>query len=292
MIAVDLGQSGCRIKSGEQLYTTQMGKLAGKPIFEALERNFKELTLQSNIVTLSLTGLYGDVGDVAPFLDLCKKYFGALEVAVIDDGLANFAGSLLGQAGVALTLGGGVVAVGGNGENFSHSDGLGNIFGDEGGGIWLGAAGMTRALATRDRRDDDTELLSYLSDEVKKFDDLESKNGTDAVSLAIVAAKKVLELAESGNPTAVAIRDLGALRLSRTVISAWLKVGEISQPFKVTVSGGISQNSAYRNLIFKKIKEAGAAAELVETRGDNIDGAIWLAENIKHDIRPMLGWAR
>lgn len=292
MIAVDLGQSGCRIKYGDQVLTTQIGKLAGKPIADALELNFAQLSQQADVVALSLTGLYGDVGDVAPFLALCKKHFGASEVAVIDDGLANFAGSLLGQAGVALTLGGGVVAVGGNQENFSHSDGLGNIFGDEGGGIWLGAAGMTRALATRDGRDHDQEILNYLEDEISQFDALESKNGTDAVSLAIVAARKVLELAESGNPTALAIRDLGASRLSKTVLSAWLKVGDIKDSFKVTVSGGISQNTAYKNLIFEKVKEAGAKVELMDTRGDNIDGAIWLAENIKHDIRPMLGWAR
>lgn len=292
MIAVDLGQSGCRIKYGDQLHTTQLAKLAGKPISEALERNFQQITAQSDLVALSLTGLYGDVGDVAPFLEICRKHFGAKEVVVIDDGLANFAGSLLGQSGVALTLGGGVVAVGGHQERFSHSDGLGNIFGDEGGGIWLGGAGLTRALATRDLRDNDKEILEHLGDEVAIFDSLESKNGTEAVSLAIVAARKVLELAESGNRTAVAIRDLGALRLSKTVISAWLKVGDISESFKVTVSGGISQNAAYKKLIFEKIKEAGASAELVDIRGDNIDGAIWLAENIKHDIRPMLGWAR
>ena len=191
MIAVDLGQSGCRISIEGKIHSSNRGKLAGESVLVSLEENFKNIDAKSELVTLSLTGLFGYVEDARPYLQLCNKYFGAKEVAVIDDGLASLAGSLEGQPGVALTLGGGVVAVGGNGSALSHSDGLGSVFGDEGGGFWLGSRGLARALAARDGRTYAPELLNIFADELTAFDSLSSKNGTEATSLAIACAKKV-----------------------------------------------------------------------------------------------------
>ena len=289
MIAVDLGQSGCRLNIDGKMLTTARGKLAGEPVISALEANFKEVNAKSDLVSLSLTGLFGDVGETRLFLELCKKYFDAKEVAVIDDGLASLAGSLAGRPGVALTLGGGVVAVGGNEGNFSHSDGLGSHFGDEGGGFWLGSRGLTRALATRDGRDNQRDLLILFADEIKKFDALESKNGSDASTLAISCAQKVLE---AENEATEVIRQEGAERLAKTIISAWLKVGEKNQTFKLTISGGLAKNENYKTLIATKVKNLGITVDLVAPLGDNLDGAIWIANNLKNEIRPMLGWAR
>lgn len=289
MIAVDLGQSGCRISIEGKVTTTARGKLAGESVTDALEANFKGLNAKSELVTLSLTGLFGVVSDAKPYLHLCGKYFGAKEVAVIDDGLASLAGALAGQPGVALTLGGGVVAVGGNGEELSHSDGLGSHFGDEGGGFWLGSRGLTRALATRDGRDKQKDLLELFSSEIEIFDQLQSKNGAEATTLAISCAKKVLE---SSDPVAEAIMSQGAKYLAQTISSAWIKVGDFNSPFKLTISGGVSKNDKYRQLILNETLALGAKAELISPAGDNLDGAIWIANNYKHDIKPMLGWAR
>ena len=289
MIAVDLGQSGCRISIEGVITSTSRGKLAGEAVIDALDANFKELSAKSELVSLSLTGLFGHVGDTKPYLALCSKYFDAKEVAVIDDGLASLAGALAGKPGVALTLGGGVVAVGGNGEALSHSDGLGSHFGDEGGGFWLGSRGLTRALAARDGRDSCTDLIDIFKEELVVFDNLPSKNGTDASILAISCARKVLE---TDSKELQLIRQEGAKRLAQTVISAWNKVGASDAEFALTISGGLSKNESYRTLILSSIKESGAKATLIEAAGDNLDGAIWIAMNYKHDIAPMLGWAR
>lgn len=289
MIAVDLGQSGCRVNVDGKIISSSRGKLAGESVISALEANFNEIDAKSELVSLSLTGLFGIVGDTTPYLLLCNKFFGAKEVAVIDDGLASLAGALAGQPGVALTLGGGVVAVGGNGDNLSHSDGLGSFFGDEGGGFWLGSRALTRALATRDGRDNQSDLISLFANEIEKFDLLESKNGAEATSLAISCAQKVLE---SENLVIQTIRNEGAKQLAHTALSAWNKVGDLSSTFKLTITGGLSKNENYRQSIFKEILALGALVELIEPVGDNLDGAIWIANNSKHDIRPLLGWAR
>ena len=61
MIAVDLGQSGCRISIEGKIHSSNRGKLAGESILVALEENFKILDAKSELVTLSLTGLFGHV---------------------------------------------------------------------------------------------------------------------------------------------------------------------------------------------------------------------------------------
>ena len=87
MIAVDLGQSGCRISIEGQIHSTNRGKHAGESVLRSLGLNFGQFNAQSELVSLSLTGLFGVVGDVMPYLELCNQFFGAKEVAVIDDGL-------------------------------------------------------------------------------------------------------------------------------------------------------------------------------------------------------------
>lgn len=150
------------------------------------------------------------------------------KVAVIDDGLAGFIGALNSHDGVVLSIGGGVVSVGGRAGKFAHRDGLGSTFGDEGGGFWLGKLGITKALAVQQGRDTDTQLLKAFQSQVSAYDGLESKNGTEAATLAITAAQTLLDAADNGITTAIKIRDEGAYLLAQTVIATWLGTGGTS----------------------------------------------------------------
>ena len=292
LLAIDIGQSGSRYSIAGERFSISRGMFAGEPIEVTLEEIISTLNLKAEKVALSLTGLYGDVGDVSRFLKVCSMHLDGKEVAVIDDGLANLAGSLQGEPGVALTLGGGVVAVGGNENKLSHSDGLSSHFGDEGGGYWLGSRGLTRALATKDQRDEEFELLQLFNSEITEYEKLLSKNGPEASLLAIRSAETLLKAADLQIPAAIKIRNEGASLLAKTVTSAWRKIGDSGAPFKVTISGGLSKNLNYREAIFKEISEIEPKAELITSKGDNLDGAIWIANNLKEDIRPMLGWAK
>jgi len=292
LCAIDIGQSGSRYWFNGQLTLLTRGMFAGEPVEDTLSAILTQVNFKASTVALSLTGLYGDVGDVNRFLKVCAKHLEANQVAVIDDGLANLAGSLQGEKGVALTLGGGVVAIGGNGDLLSHSDGLSSHFGDEGSGYWLGSRGLTRALATRDQRDNHVELMEFFSDEISAYDALKTKNGPEAGLLAITSAHKLLQAADRNIDVAVAIRNEGAQLLAKTVVSAWRKVGNAGEGFKVTISGGLSKNENYRKQIFEEIRKIEPNSELIASKGDNIDGAIWISQNLTQDIRPLLGWAR
>jgi len=292
LLALDVGQSGSRISINGELKSIQRAMHAGEPVENTVAAILENLKIDAPKVALSLTGLYGDVGDVSRFKEVCHKYSNTKEVVVIDDGLANLAGSLQGQSGVSLTLGGGVVAVGGNSGAFSHSDGLSSFFGDEGGGFWLGSRGLTRALATRDERDTEFEFMSFFENEIKEYDALKSKNSPEANLLAIKSAEKLLIAADNQIPIAVKIRNEGAALLAKTVVSAWRKIGTENSNFLVTISGGLSKNENYQRRIIEEINQLEPLARLIEPKGDNLAGAIWLFENIKEDVRPMLAWAR
>ena len=293
VLAVDLGQSGCRIKQGDLLITSDRGKLVGeaplasfKAIFESIEK------LTADVVSLSCTGFNGVVQNPESFGELCAQYFGATKVAGIDDGFAGFVGALNGRNGVVLSIGGGVVSVGGNEGKFAHRDGLGSTFGDEGGGFWLGKLAITKALGIRQGRGDDQEMLDYFAAECAAFDALEVKNNAEAATLAIRTAKKVLDAADAGVSTATAIVDEGAYLLAQTVVATWYGCGgtKADSP-EIVIQGGPARNATYATKIALEINAKLPNAVIVKSAGDNLDGATWIANNLRQDAPPLLLWA-
>ena len=292
-LVVDLGQSGSRARIDGKHINSLRGKLAGEPPLSSLRAVFQSIEkLRADTVALSCTGFRGVVTDPQPFLVLCNEFFGASTVAVIDDGLAGFIGALGGGNGVVLSIGGGVVSVGRNGTHFAHRDGLESTFGDEGGGFWLGKLGLTRALGIRQGRGDDQILLETFNEQVFAYDALAIKNATEAASLAIASAKNLLAAADAGSPTAIAIRNEGAALLAQTVIATWLGAGgSLDDAPEIAIQGGPSKNPAYVSAIQSNISRSLPKAKFVSARGDNLDGALWITNNMPNDAEPLLRWA-
>jgi N-acetylglucosamine kinase-like BadF-type ATPase len=294
VLAVDLGQSGCRIRKGDLLISSDRGKLAGEMPLPALRAVFETIEkISADSVSLSCTGFNGIVLEPEKYLQLCSEFFGATQVAVIDDGLAGFVGALNGRNGVVLSIGGGVVAVGGRDGKFAHRDGLGSTFGDEGGGFWLGKLAITKALALRQGRGDDPEMLEFFAAECIAYDNLSVKNGTDAATLAITTAKKVLDAADAGVSTATAIVDEAAFLLAQTVVATWYGCGGIKADSpEIVIQGGPARNATYSTKIALEINAKLPNAVIVQSAGDNLDGATWIAQNMHDDAPPLMLWAR
>ena len=293
ILSIDLGQSGTRFKQGTTEISTDRGKLAGENPLPALRAVFESIQkLSADVVSLSCTGFYGVVSEPEKYLAVCSEFFGATKVAVIDDGLAGFIGALNGRNGVVLSVGGGVVAMGGKDGVHAHRDGLGSTFGDEGGGYWLGKLAITKALALRQGRGDDPEMVEYFADEIKEYFDLEIRNSVDASNLAIKTAKKVLEAADAGISTATAIVDEGAYLLAQTVVASWYGCGggRADSP-EIVIKGGPARNATYTAKIAQEIQVKLPNAVIVESAGDNLDGATWIANNLRQDAPPLLLWA-
>ena len=299
VLAVDLGQSGARLRWATGEHLSQRAKQARESPLDVLHDIFTEVkssngqNLRDDVVALSLTGIYGDVPDPEPYGRLASKFFGATQVAVIDDGLAGYVGALGSEDGVVLSIGSGVVAVGGRRGKFAHADGLGHIFGDDGGGFWLGKHALKRALATRQGRESDSILLEYLSDVIIQYDDLVSKTGADAQALCISTAKTVLEAADDNISSAVAMRDRGAEQLAKTVAAAWTKAGGLlNESLSLALLGGISRNRSYEESIRRKVSSVLPQARLALTKGNHLDGAIAITTSMTSDLLPLLRWWR
>jgi N-acetylglucosamine kinase-like BadF-type ATPase len=294
VISVDLGQSGCRIKQGERVETTDRGKLVGESPVDSLKAIFSSMSgFHGDVAALSLTGLNGVVSNTDEYASICREYLGCTKTAVIDDGFAGFVGALNGRNGVVLSIGGGVVSVGGRDGKFAHRDGLGSTFGDEGGGFWLGKNAITKALGIRQGRGDDEEMLNYFLEECAAFDNLEVKNDSHAATLAIRTAKKVLDAADAGVSTATAIVDEGAYLLAQTVVATWYGCGgsKTDSP-EIVIQGGPARNASYVTKIGLEVNAKLPNAEIVPSAGDNVDGATWIAQNMHEDAPPLMLWAR
>jgi len=255
-------------------------------VFESVQK------LSADVVALSCTGFNGIVLEPEKYGALCAEFFGATKVAVIDDGFAGFVGALNGRNGVVLSIGGGVVSVGGHNGHFAHRDGFGSTFGDEGGGFWLGKLAITKALGIRQGRGDDQEMLTYFADECINYDSLSVKNGTEAATFAIKTAQKVLDAADAGVSTATAIVDEGAFLLAQTVVATWYgSGGSKSDSPEIVIQGGIARNATYATKIALEINAKLPHALVVKSAGDNLDGALWIANNMPQDAPPLMQWA-
>jgi N-acetylglucosamine kinase-like BadF-type ATPase len=296
VLAVDLGQSGTSLRMKDLNLHSPRGKHAGEDSLDALDAVFQSLTtsetIQADCVALSCTGLYGQVPNPQKYLELCSKYFGATQVSVIDDGFASFIGSLNGSDGTVLTIGGGVVSVAGLNGKYAHRDGLGSTFGDEGGGFWLGKNAISKALASQQGRILDTQMSEYFKEEITAYYALDVRDGAQAQTLAINTAKKVLDAADHGIASAISIVNKGAFLLAQTVISTWHGVaGESKDEMNFVIQGGPAKNKHYVEKILENVKEKLPHSKLLDSVGDNLDGAIWIAEHMPNDVPPFLKWA-
>ena len=297
VLAVDLGQSGARFRTSDTEFTSKRSKLAHESTLDVLNDLFIEAqeklgaTFQSELVALSITGVYGDVGDPKPYGQLASKYFDAKSVAVIDDGLAGYFGAVGNNDGVVLSIGSGTVAIAGRRGSYSHADGIGHIFGDLGGGFWLGKAALERVLATLEGRDDATFLTEFFESEIKTYESLKSHTDAKAHLLCINAAKTLLEAAETKNTDAITIRDKVAEYLAKTIRAAWTNVGGMrNEGISIALLGKLAENKGYAESIRRRTSSLLPQITLIEPQGNHLDGAIFIAEHVPEDIEPLLRW--
>lgn len=291
-LVVDLGQSGARIRLNNELLSFDIAKNSAESVVDTLEKIFQRIPRQSiEQAFLSLTGLQGDVRNPKPYGELCNKYFGSTRVCVMDDGIASYVGALGDRDGVVLTLGGGVVAISSNEGRFGHADGKGPIFGDFGGGFWIGRSAMSLAVASLDKRISQSDLVALLARELDEYRGMQNTTGVEASQLCIRAAKTVAAGAESGNLAAKEILDEGARYLAATICAAWNKVTVDEKTPFLSIQGGLSKSSLYVELIQKYVSET-MKFHYVLGEGDHLDGAPRAAGKYPHDVDPLLKWWR
>lgn len=258
ILAVDLGKTSCRAAAagrraegaGAPGFATPGGVRAAEAAILAVTREFGPL----DEVVVGAAGAFAAPDAARALGEALLKSLGAQRVAVTSDAVTAHAGALNGQPGVVLIVGTGVVAlaIDANGA-LRTADGWGPWLGDEGGGAWIGAAGLRAALRAHDGRGPSTTLLDAAR---ARFGDPETWPAqlTGAAGLASFAPDV---LAAHGDAAALAIVSAAAEALAATARAA----GD----GPVAMVGGLAGVQALR-----------AQLDLIPAAGDALDGALQL----------------
>lgn len=262
ILAVDLGKTSCRAAAGGLRtegagapgLATPGGVRAAEAAILALA---SKLARDFGPVDEVIVGAAGALRapDAARALgDALLKSLGAQRVAVTSDAVIAHAGALNGEPGVVLIVGTGVVAlaIDANGA-LRTADGWGPWLGDEGGGAWIGAAGLRAALRAHDGRGPATTLLDAAR---ARFGAPETWPAqlTGAAALASFAPDV---LAADGDAAALAIVSAAAEALAATARAA----GD----GPMAMVGGLAGVPTLR-----------AQLDLIPAAGDALDGALQL----------------
>ncbi len=261
ILAVDLGKTSCRAAAGGR-----RAEGAGAP---GLVAPGGVRAAQASILAVARV-----LGPPAGFAEVIVGAAGALaapdaaralgdallvslraeRVAVTSDAVIAHAGALGGEPGVVLIAGTGVVAlaIGADGA-LRTADGWGPWLGDEGGGAWIGAAGLRAALRAHDGRGPSTALLDAAR---ARFGAPETWPAqlTGAAALASFAPDV---LAAQGDAAALAIVAAAAEALAATARA----VGD----GPVAMVGGLAAVEALRERL-----------DIVPAVADALDGALRL----------------
>nr|WP_083662703.1 N-acetylmuramic acid 6-phosphate etherase [Mycobacterium sp. IS-2888] len=268
ILAVDLGKTSCRAAAGgRRAEEAGAPGLAAPGGVRAAEAAILTLARELGPVDEVIVGAAGALAapDAARAVgDALLASLRAERVAVTSDAVIAHAGALDGKPGVVLIVGTGVVAlaIGADGA-LRTADGWGPWLGDEGGGAWIGAAGLRAALRAHDGRGPTTTLLDAAR---ARFGAPETWPAqlTGAAALASFAPEV---LAAQDDSVASAIVGAAAAALAATARAA----GD----GPVAMVGGLAGVEALREHL-----------DLVPAAGDALDGALRLgAIHEPHVIR-------
>ncbi|HTQ17078.1 MAG TPA: N-acetylmuramic acid 6-phosphate etherase [Mycobacterium sp.] len=268
ILAVDLGKTSCRAAAqGRRVEGAGAPGLATPDGVRAAETAILAVAGELGPVDEVVVGAAGafSAPDAARALgDALLASLRVERVAVTSDAVTAHAGALDGKPGVVLVVGTGVVALAIDADGaLRTADGWGPWLGDEGGGAWIGAAGLRAALRAHDGRGPTTTLLDAAR---ARFGAPETWPA-QLTGAAAVAAFAPDVLAAQGDGVALAIVSSAAEALAATAHA----VGD----GPVALVGGLAGVEVLRERL-----------DLVPAVGDALDGALRLgAIHEPHVIR-------
>jgi N-acetylmuramic acid 6-phosphate etherase len=258
ILAVDLGKTSCRASGGGRRaegpgapgLAAPGGIRAAQAAILAVARDFGPV----DEVIVGAAGALAAPHAARALGEALLASLRARRVAVTGDAVIAHAGALGGRPGVVLIAGTGVVALAIDADGALRiADGWGPWLGDEGGGEWIGAAGLRAALRAHDGRGPSTALLDTARARFGAPKTWPAQLG-DAAALASFAPAV---LAAEDDPVASAIVDAAAESLAATARAA----GD----GPVAMVGGLAGVAALRKRL-----------DLVPPAGDALDGALRL----------------
>lgn len=182
-------------------------------------------------------------------------------------------------SGVLLIAGTGAVAFGrGPTGEFGRCGGWGPVFGDEGGGAWLGRRALSVVSAASDGREHETALTGAVltAAQVNEPGELIAWAAAASAGQLATLAPAVLNTAEAGDRRASALINLAVEELALHVRALARRLfGDERASLQVAFAGGLlGPRSLIRKRLVQRLKSAVPGAQIQTTEVDPARGAV------------------
>lgn len=295
VLAIDIGGTGSRATLGGQPPVAGPGVSVGPdgirvaPLLDELLAGLPANRLDAaTTVTVGMSGLLGLTPPDAVLAELRRRWPHA-RILLAPDAVTAAAAALGLEGGAVIAVGTGVVGLATDFHDvWRRADGWGHLLGDEGGGAWIGLAGLRAAVREHDGRPGGSSaLLTAATDRFGAVEALPAQLYTrdDRAGVLASFAPAVADAARSGDPVAAGIWTDAAHALAATATA--LLAAPV--PRRLAVIGGVT---GVGDLLLDPLRErlAGTApgARLLTPAVQPLDGALLLAsaEGLPEGGRP------
>lgn len=287
VLAVDGGQSAVRLRHTSGSADTELegvSRLEGDPIASiaaTVAAGWRELgSPRTDRAVLGLTTAPTDEPSQTRLCDTVAQRTGAREVWLADDAVTGHAGALDLGSGISVIAGTGVAcAATTRSGHLRIVGGHGYLIGDEGGGFWIGSAGLRAALKAEVGRGPKTTMQEAAARHFDGLVDLGDRlhSGPRPVDLIARFAPAVIEAAHGGDARAEAILDAAATELVTLVEAAERLVDTPGRPIPLALGGRLLHDGPYRERLEQALAEASPGLAIRSAAGSPLDGAMGLA---------------
>ncbi len=232
-------------------------------------------------VVLGLTTAPADPARADRLCDMVASTTGAHQVLLTDDAVTGHAGALSGRPGVSIVAGTGVatMALPEVGEA-RIVGGHGYLLGDEGGGFWIGRAGLRAVLRGEDGRGPATSLKDAARRRFGGVSDLHVRvhDAPRPVNEIAQFAPAVLDAADANDAIAVGIVNEAAGELLALAVAGARWVGGVGVP--VALGGRIlAPGTAVRRRLARLLEESTLSLVPRSAEASPLEGAMLLGRD-------------
>ncbi len=237
-------------------------------------------------IGIGATGIASLAEDPSDALADISSDFGVPAVAAIDAVTAHL-GALGGTGGAITVLGTGAIAVAHAGPDetgmwspdWSRADGWGHLFGDRGGGAWLGRHGLELALRTHDGLDEHGRAL--LEAATRRFGPPASWPGQfytrgDRAGLLAEFAADIADSARTGDTASAGLLRQAGQEAARSAVAA-ARTADADATVRIALTGGVTAVGSHLVEGFRtETARLHPHVTIVEPVGGPLEGALTL----------------
>jgi N-acetylglucosamine kinase-like BadF-type ATPase len=286
VLAVDGGQSAIRVRHSEAPATVELAgvsRLEGDTI-EAVASTVAEGWRQAGAraTDRAMLGLTTAPTGEPARRRLCELVAASIEtreVWLADDAVTGHAGALSLGWGISIIVGTGVACLVAPCEGSpAIIGGHGYLVGDEGGGFWIGSAGLRAVLKARDGRGPSTALEGPAAHHFEGLDDVGDRLHSSPRPVDSIArfAPEVLAAAALGDAVASTIIDAAADELAALARSAARRLRSAVGPLPLALGGRLVQDRTLRLRLEQRIAAEAPEITLRSADGSPLEGALLL----------------